>query len=327
VEIYQTLYKKNKRKLTNWIIITEPEDFSVKALELLKKQGEVIMLTSLSELEIYIEIANVLMIRLGVMWNSTMLAKAPKLRYILTPTTGLDHIDLNYTDKFGIKVISLKGEQTFLNSIPSTAEHSMALILALMRKLIPAHEHVLQDGWDRQAFRGNNLKGKKFGILGFGRIGHQMAEYALAFGMKVSAYDPCSNYNNDNVDFKNDPIELFSDSDIIGIHIPMNEKNRNFISADLLKSAKKGLILINTSRGGVWDEIAVGDCIVNKTLGAIATDVIDNEMEPELRVKSKLIELAKAGYPVLITPHIGGATFESMHETEEFIAQKFIEQI
>lgn len=318
---------KKKRKLINRIIITEPEDFSVKALELLKKQGEVIMLSKLRELEIYLGTADVLMIRLGVMWNATLLAKAPKLKFILTPTTGLDHIDLNYIEKFGIKVISLKGEQTFLDTIPSTAEHSMTLILALMRKLIPAHQHVLKYGWERQAFRGHNLKGKKIGILGFGRIGHQIAEYALAFGMKVSAYDPCSNYKNEKVDFKNDPIELFSDCDIIGIHIPMNEENRNFVSMELLNSSKKGLILINTSRGGVWNEEAVADCIVNGTLSAVATDVIDNEMDPELRKKSKLIELAKVGYPVIITPHIGGATFESMHETEEFIAQKFVEQI
>ncbi|OYU96749.1 MAG: hypothetical protein CFE21_00230 [Bacteroidetes bacterium B1(2017)] len=309
------------------ILITEPEDFSEKAIGLLRTKGDVFLLPNLSLVDSYIAAAEVLFLRLGVNWTAEMLAKAPNLKFILSPTTGLDHIDLDYTDKNQITVISLKGEQTFLDGIPSTAEHSMALILALMRKLVPAHQHVVNDGWNRQAYRGNNLKGKKFGILGFGRIGHQMANYALAFGMKVSAYDPSSNYLNEKVDFKNTPNELFTDSDIIGIHIPMNEKNRNFISADLLKSAKKGLILINTSRGGVWDEKAVGDCIVNKTLGAIATDVIDNEMEPELRVKSKLIELAKSGYPVLITPHIGGATFESMHETEEFIAQKFIEQI
>lgn len=309
------------------ILITEPEDFSEKAIGLLRTKGDVFLLPNLSLVDSYIAKAEVLFLRLAVNWTAEMLAKAPNLKFILSSTTGLDHIDLDYTDKNRITVISLKGEQTFLDGIPSTAEHSMALILALMRKLVPAHEHVMNDGWNRQAYRGKNLKGKKFGILGFGRIGHQMANYALAFGMKVSAYDPSSNYFNEKVDFKNTPNELFTDSDIIGIHIPMNEKNRNFISADLLKSAKKGLILINTSRGGVWNEEAVADCIVNGTLSAVATDVIDNEMDPELRKKSKLIELAKAGYPVIITPHIGGATFESMHETEEFIAQKFVEQI
>ncbi len=311
----------------NKIVITETEDFSEKAIGLLRTKGDVILIPNLSLLGTYIGMADVLFVRLGVNWTAKMLTNAPNLKFILTPTTGLDHIDLDYTEKYGIKVISLKGEQVFLDGITSTAEHSMAIILALMRKLVPAHQHVVHDGWNRQAYRGNNLKGKKFGILGFGRIGHQMANYALAFGMKVSAYDSCSNYSNEKVTFVKSPIELFASSDIIGIHIPMNEQNRNFVSAELLKSAKKGLILINTSRGGVWDEKAVAEMILNGTLGAVGADVIENELEPELRVKSKLIELAKGGYPVIITPHIGGATFESMHETEEFIAQKFIKQI
>ncbi len=306
------------------IVITEPEDFSIKAIKILQAKGEVFLLPSIDLIDSFIGSANVLMIRLGINWTAEMLAKAPELKYILTPTTGLDHIDLDYTEEKGIKVISLKGEQAFLDSIPATAELSFALLLAILRKLVFAHQHVLDDGWNRQAYRGNNLKGKKLGILGFGRIGHQMANYALAFGMKVATYDPSSNYSNSKVVFKKTPKELFSDSEIISIHIPMNEQNNHFVSAEMLKSSKKGQVIINTSRGGVWDEEAIAEGLINGVLGAVATDVIENEIEPELRKKSKLIELAKAGYSIIITPHIGGATFESMHETEDFIATKFI---
>lgn len=313
--------------MKNKILICEPYNFSAKAIDKLKEWGDVVCLTSLSELDNHLFDTNVIVIRLGVNWTSQLLSRLPLLQYILTPTTGLDHIDMDYALGKEIKVISLKGEQAFLDNIPSTAEHSMALMLAVVRKLVPAHQHVMQDGWNRQAFRGNNLKGKKFGILGFGRIGHQMANYTLAFGMQVFAFDPSSNYSNDRVEFLSSPEELFSESDIIGIHIPLNKHTENFVSSHLLESAKKGLILINTSRGGVWDEKAVADGILSGRLAAVATDVIEHELNSELRVKSSLIELAKAGYPILITPHIGGATFESMHDTEEFIAQLFIHRL
>lgn len=312
---------------TKRIIISEPEDYSELAIARLSEYGEVVKLNSLDELESNLEAAYILVVRLGVMLGEDILSKAPRLKYILTPTTGLDHIALNYTERVGIKVISLKGEQSFLDSIPSTAEHTMALLLGIVRKVPFAYNHVLDSGWDRQLFRGNNLKGKSLGLLGFGRIGHQVANYAIAFGMTVTAFDPSSNYSNPNVTFYNTPEELFSHSDILSIHIPMNEENKHYILAEKIKSFKKGIILVNTSRGGVWDEVAIASELKNGNIGGVATDVLENELDPQLRNQSPLIALAKAGYPVLITPHIGGATYESMHETEEFIALKFLSSI
>jgi D-3-phosphoglycerate dehydrogenase len=113
--------------LKNKILICEPENFSNKAIDRLKEWGDVVCLTSLSELDNHLFDTNVLVIRLGVNWTSQLLSRFPFLKYILTPTTGLDHIDIDYALGKGIQVISLKGEQAFLDNITSTAEHSMAL--------------------------------------------------------------------------------------------------------------------------------------------------------------------------------------------------------
>ena len=309
------------------IIISESEDYSEKAIARLSAFGEVVKLTSLDELEANLETADILVVRLGLMLDAGVLSKASQLKYILTPTTGLDHIDINYTEKVGIKVISLKGEQSYLDSIPSTAEHTMALLLSIVRKVPFAFNHVLDYGWDRQAFRGNNLKGKKLGLLGFGRIGHQVANYGFAFSMNVATFDPDSTYINPKVKFFTTPEELFSYSDILCIHIPINEENIHYISAEKIKFFKKGIILVNTSRGGVWDEDEIAKDLKRGNIGAIATDVLENEFDSHLRSQSPLIALAKAGYPVLITPHIGGATYESMRETEDFIVDKFINNL
>src|SRR5690606_10220706 len=103
------------------------------------------------------------------------------LRYILTPTTGLNHIDMEMAARQGIKVISLKGETEFLSGIPSTAEHTWALLLSLLRKIPAAHKHVMSGKWERDEFKAHNLCHYKLGILGFGRVGKQIAEYARVF--------------------------------------------------------------------------------------------------------------------------------------------------
>lgn len=309
------------------IVITENEDFSQKAIQELSTLGTVTTFNISSKEELIEEIADadVIFIRLRFKLDQTILKKAKKLKYILTATTGLDHIDTTYFESIGGKVISLRGETQFLNTIPSTAEHTWALLLSLMRNLPQAYNDVKQGYWRRDLFKGHNLLGKKIGILGLGRVGTQVAHYAKAFGMQVAFYDVVQKQNTNLIDF-NSPQELFAWADIISIHIPLNPSTQHFINKELIDNIKEDAVMINTSRGAVIDENYLIQKLQKKAFKGYATDVLENELENNTAT-NQLIQLANLNNNIIITPHIAGATYESMHMTENFIVQKFFKNI
>lgn len=306
------------------ILLTESEDFSPKAIAELQQHFEVTCCTLKSQDELLAKIGDydVLFVRLRFKLTQGVLAKAPNLKYILTATTGLDHIDVAYFESRGGKVISLRGETDFLGSIPSTAEHTWALLLALLKKIPASFEDVRDDNWHRDAFKGHNLKGKKIGILGLGRVGKQVAHFAEAFGLEVGYFDIAAQTNSYK-SFSN-PQELFGWADIISIHIPLHDATINFVNELLLQHCQPHAVLINTSRGAVWDEKCLAEMLKQNRIGGIATDVVSDEYHKENIKNNPLVQLANSAYNVIITPHIAGATYESMAMTEEFIVSKFI---
>lgn len=308
------------------IVVVESENFSPLALETLSDFGEVVLLDVKDKIELIdaIKDAEVIFIRLRFLLAKEIIDACPKLKIILTATTGLDHIDLAYFEGKGGKVISLKGEYDFLNSIPSTAEYTWGLLLSLMRNIPQAFHDVKAGFWRRDLFKGNNLKGKKIGVLGLGRVGMQVAKYSEAFDMEVGFYDVAHKLTSYKA-FEN-PFELFSWADIISIHIPLNEENVHFVDKELLNHLKLDSILINTSRGTLVDEEYLCDLIEFKKIKGYATDVLENELKIDVS-KTKLVRLSKEGFNCIITPHIAGATYESMAMTEEFIVKKFMKMI
>ncbi|MBF6639989.1 hypothetical protein IVB69_00715 [Flavobacterium sp. J49] len=306
------------------ILITESEDFSPNAIAELQKHFEVVQrdFTSLEDLTENIAEVDVLFVRLRFKLTQEILEKAPQLKYILTATTGLDHIDTDYFESRGGKVISLKGEVEFLGSIPSTAEHTWALLMALLKKIPSAFEDVKEGNWYRDHFKGNNLRGKKIGILGLGRVGKQVAHFAEAFGLEIGYFDIVSQTNKYK-SFSN-PEDLFAWAEIISIHIPYNIENENFVNEELLEHCQKNAVLINTSRGNVWDENRVAELLKQNKIFGIATDVLQDEFNKKQLIRNPLVELATEEYNIIITPHIAGATYESMAMTEEFIVFQFL---
>lgn len=306
------------------ILITEPKNFSTKAIAVLRNQFEVetAKIDSKAELVKIIVDFDVIFIRLGYRIDKELIDKAKKLKYILTATTGLDHIDVNYFESVGGKVISLKGDTKFLETIPSTAEHTWALLLSLQKKIPSSFKHVKKGGWNRDLFINANLKGKKIGILGLGRVGNQVAKFAVAFDMEVGFFDVIS-IKNEFKDFKT-PEELFQWADIITIHIPYSIENNNFVNKKMLSFLNSNATIINTSRGGIWDEKEVAVLIKTGKISGVATDVLQNEMDLNSIDTNLLVVLGKENYNIIITPHIAGATKESMEMTEEFIADKFL---
>jgi len=265
---------------------------------------------------------DVLIVRLGFQVDREVIDAGPHLKAIVTATTGLDHIDVAYAEQCGIKVLSLRGETDFLRSIPATAEHTWALLLALVRRIPWAFHSVLNGGWDRDAFRGHNLSGRRLGIVGLGRVGQKVARYGLAFGMQVHAYDPSPSDAIPEVIRCATLSDLLRQSDVLSLHVPFNPTTEKLIGAPELTLLPPGAVLVNTARGAVLDEAALLDALQSGTLSGAALDVLTDERVQRAGTSERLLAYARTHERLLITPHVGGATEESMCDTELFMAEK-----
>lgn len=303
------------------ILNLEPENYSPEARAILERLGEVREgpLTRDALLDALPDV-NVLIVRLAHQIDAEVLAAAPRLRAIVSATTGLDHIDLKAAAARGVTVLSLRGETEFLRSIPATAEHTWALLLALVRHIPQAFASVVAGEWDRDRFKGHDLAGKRLGILGLGRIGEKIARYGQAFGMTVAAYDP---YRKDWPAgvrrFASMP-ELLANSEVLSVHVPLNEETVHLLGTDELALLPRGALLVNTARGQVLDEGALLAALESGHLAGAALDVLWDERGGV--AASPLVAYARRHDNLLITPHIGGATYESMAATEIFMARK-----
>jgi len=304
------------------ILNLEPDNYSTDALAILQSLGSVDR-GPLTRRELLARIGDyeIVIVRLAHKIDREILDHARRLKVIVTATTGLDHIDLAYAEAKNIEVLSLRGETDFLRSIPATAEHTWALLLALVRRIPAAFQSVLAGEWQRDRFKGHDLAGKTLGILGLGRIGEMIARYGQAFGMRVLAYDP---YRKDwlpGVERAANQSELLRQSQILCVHVPLNEETENLLGAAELAQLPSGSVLVNTARGQVLDESALLDALASRRLAGAALDVLWNERDAGSNL-SALVQYARTHDNLLITPHIGGATYESMAATEIFMAHR-----
>ncbi len=257
-----------------------------------------------------------LVVQLGVSVDKEMIDCAPNLKFIATATTGLDHIDTNYAQSKGIEVVSLKGEAGFLNTITSTAELALGLIISLTRQIPSANKSVLNGEWNREKFRGSSLRGKTLGIVGYGRLGKMMERFGKAFEMNVV-------FSDSNVPGGLTLEELLEISDVVSLHVPLDESTEGLIGTYELQIMKPDAILINTSRGKIVDEDSVIGALKSEILGGYGTDVLSDELDfSGDEIRSHLVNYSKSNPNVLITPHIGGTTAESREATDIFIAKK-----
>ena len=173
------------------ILNLEPEGYCREARAVLERLGE-ISDGPLCRRELLERISayDILIVRLHHQIDQEVFEAGKNLKAIVSATTGLDHIDLVTAEARNLPVLSLRGEQTFLSTITATAEHTWGLLLALMRRIPEAIDSVQAGLWNRDALKGHDLEGKRLGIVGFGRLGRQVAMYGSAFRMRVAAYDP-----------------------------------------------------------------------------------------------------------------------------------------
>ncbi len=314
------------------ILIAEPEQYSPHALARYNTLGSVHASHTLSRAELLSEVAlaNVLVVRLAHVIDKEVIDSAPQLKIIASPTTGLNHIDVAYAQSKGIAVISLQGETAFLKTVHATAELTLALMLSLVRKLPWNMMNVVrQRRWDRDSFKGFELEGKTLGIIGCGRLGSIVGGYGKAFGMRVIARDPniqeITHAGFESVSLE----ELLAHSDIVSLHAPLNDSTKGMVSVHEFLTMKQGAWFINTARGELVNETALLNALTSGHLGGAALDVLADELAWGASKQifgngssAALLDYAATHHNLIITSHIGGATFESMAKTENFIAEK-----
>lgn len=242
-----------------------------------------------------------MLIRSSVKVTSDTLAIAGKLTAIARAGVGVDNIDLQAATNAGVLVLNTPEANTI-----STAEHTMAMLLALYRRIPDAHASVQSGEWNRSAFQGGQLKGKTLGIIGFGRIGQAVAKRAQSFEMKVIVYDPfitASIAEDLSVQLMTDLHDFLQSVDCVTLHSSLSDATKHIISESSLASMKRGAKIVNCARGALIDEVALAAALNSGQLGGAAIDVYENEPP----IDSPLLTAKN----IVLTPHLGASTAEA----------------
>ncbi len=247
-----------------------------------------------------LEDADALLVRSKTKVTAQLLEGAKKLKFVGRAGVGVDNIDLNAATRRGIVVANAPGANTI-----SAAEHTFALLLTLSRNVSQSDASVKSGLWKREKFIGSELLGKTLGLLGFGRIGKEVAARAIAFGMKVIAYDPfVSESHIKSLEVHPMSLEnVLKNSDYISLHLPATEKTKNIINAKSLSLMKPDARLINCARGDLIDENALIEALEKKKIKGAALDVFKSE--PLQNEALRKLE------NVILTPHLGASTEEA----------------
>ena len=253
------------------------------------------------------------------------LDRAERLKVIGAPSTGTDHIATDLLEERGIKLLALTREYDLLDTFTATAECAWAVLLSCVRQIPWAFDASRAgDWWTSERFIGRQLSGKTLGIIGVGRLGRMMVPYGKAFRMRVLGADPIP-LDIDGVEQV--PLDtLLRESDVISLHVHLRPHTSGLLSREAFAKMKDGVIIINTSRGGLIDEAAFLDALRSGKVSAAGLDVIDSEWMENMSEHS-LIQYARSHDNVVITPHIGGATVESVAGARLFMGRKLADYL
>ena len=238
------------------------------------------------------------------------LVRADRLKAIGRAGVGVDTIDVDAATEKGIPVLTAPEGNTI-----SAAELTMALLLALARKVPGADRSMKAGEWDKKSFTGTELHGKTLGLVGAGRIGGEVARRARGFGMRVLVHDPFLNAERAaSLDVETAPFdEVIQNADVISAHVPLTDSTRNLIGAPQIARMKKGVLLLNVARGGVVDEAALLEALKSGQVAGAALDVFEIEPLPADHAFRTLPN-------VVLTPHLGASTSEAQHSVAIEIA-------
>ncbi|MEM3638217.1 MAG: 2-hydroxyacid dehydrogenase [Conexivisphaerales archaeon] len=234
-----------------------------------------------------------------------------KVKLIQQPSTGYDHIDIRACAEKGIPVSNIGGA----NSL-SVAEHTIALALALIKRIPYAHQQIMQGRWGQAELMNSvgEIYGKTWGVVGTGRTGREVIKRASAFGAKIIYYDKV---RQPDLEYR-ELDELLNISDIVSIHLPLTEETKELIGESRLRLMKPSSILINVSRGEICDEIALAKAVAEGWIAGAGVDVFSQEPLP---IDHPLVQAANEGANLILTPHIAGATNEARMRIIQFTIQ------
>lgn len=264
------------------------------------------------ELKSLLSEAHILVVRSRTQVDRDLLQSAGKLKLAIRAGIGLDNIDVAAATDFGVVVMNAP-----TGNIVTTAEHALALMFAISRRVAAADASMRAGKWDKKSFQGNEIRGKTLGVVGFGNIGKAVSERARGLTMKVVAYDP---YLSEEAAARHQVRlvslqELLEVSDYVTLHLPLTEGTRNLIDANALATMKKGSFLINCARGGIVDENALCAALEKKHLAGAALDVFEKEPLPS---DSPLLTRSD----VVLTPHLGASTAEAQDQVGLEVAEQ-----
>jgi len=258
------------------------------------------------ELEAFLPEVEGLIIRSKTKPNKSFIDRCPNLKYIIRAGEGTDNIDKWYCQTKGIKVSNTPGANN-----NSAAEHALALTLTTLRHTANAHKSMIAGNWDKSKFLGNELTNKTIGIVGFGRIGQLYAKRVQGFDPEILFFDPNTKTTTiPNTKRVETLEEIFKKSDIVTIHVPLNDHTRGLVNKSLLNLMPAHAILINAARGGIVNEKDLYKALKENKIRGAGLDVFETE---PLAVADPLRSLDNT----ILTPHLGGSTVEAQYRVGE----------
>jgi D-3-phosphoglycerate dehydrogenase len=297
--------------MTPRVVVADP--LSTSGIDLLREQLDVLLPADPAELSAGLNDSQALIVRSRTKVTADLMALGPDLKIIGRAGIGVDNIDVPAATDRGILVINAP-----LGNVRSTAEHTVALLFALARRVVAADSAVRSGVW-KAGYEGVQLSGKRLGLIGVGKVGRQVAGMASALGMDVVAYDPYLT-GEDWVSLGlrgaafDDVLEI---ADFVTIHVPLSPETRNLIGETEVARMKAGSYLINCARGGLVDESALASALEAGHLAGAALDVFVNEPLTD----SPLLSAPN----VILTPHVAASTREAQAQVSTDIAAQVLD--
>jgi D-3-phosphoglycerate dehydrogenase len=252
-----------------------------------------------------------IVIRSATKLTADLIERGGRLKVIGRAGVGVDNVDVEAATRRGI-VVANAPEST----VTSAAEHTVGLLVALARNIPQAHAALKQGRWERSAWGGVELEGKSLGVLGFGRIGQQVARRALGLGMRVLAYDPFvarERFRELGAERAETPDDVLATAEFLTLHLPLTAETRGFLDRDAIAKLPDGARVINAARGELVDEAALVEALRTGKLAAAAIDVY-----PQEPYTGPLLELDN----VVVTPHLAASTEEAQDRAGVIVAEQ-----
>jgi D-3-phosphoglycerate dehydrogenase len=310
------------------VLITESSGFTGSALTRLRDAADVVEgeLDRAALIDAVCDV-DVLWVKLRHRIDREVFQAAKRLTVLVTNTTGLNHVDLEAAAERGVRVLSLLGEVELLKEVRATAELTVGLALSLVRRIPRAARHVVEGGWNRDAFRARELFGKVAGVVGYGRLGRIVSRYLGALDMEVLSADPNRTQSEMEAGVRLVTLpDLLRRSDLVTVHVGLDRTTERFFGRAEFELMKQNAWFVNTARGELIDEEALLWSLGTGRIAGAALDVISGESSGGM-ASHPLVRYAREHDHLLITPHIGGNTVESLEKTERFLADKVVQEL